>query len=85
MPPPPVLKKMHKFAPKTMDGIFLGWEMSPGGRWHGDYLVASTEDFLSGKNHVRVYQVKEVIPPDEIMFPLKGMQAQLEAHSPEEQ
>ncbi len=67
-----------------MEGVFLGWHLSPGGKWHGDYIVAALQDFLNKKKRVRVYQVKEVVQPDAITFPLKASQAQLEAASPEE-
>ena len=70
--PPPMLKSKHKFDVPTKDGAFLGWELAPGGVWHGDYIVADLDDLVSGKRHVRVYTVKEIVDPDKIVFPLQG-------------
>ena len=70
-PPTPVLKSQHKFAPKTRAGVFLGWHMLLGGVWSGDYWVGDLEDFEEGKQHVRVFQVKEVVRPESIEFPLR--------------
>ena len=61
-----MLKSMHKFAPRTLPGVFLGWHMHPGGIWSGDYLVAALDDLLSGQGHVRVFRIKEVVPPEEM-------------------
>ena len=66
--PPPMLKSKHKFDVPTKDGAFLGWELAPGGVWHGDYVVADLDDLVSGKRHVRIYIVKELNDPDEIVF-----------------
>ena len=32
-------RKPKAFAPKTRDGLFLGYHMHPGGKWSGDYVV----------------------------------------------
>ena len=48
----------------------MGWELAPGGVWHGDYLVADLQDFEEGKAKVRVYIFKELVDPDEIRLPL---------------
>ena len=71
--PPPMLKSKHKFDVPQKEGAFLGWELAPGGVWHGDYIVADLDDLVSGKKHVRVYVVKELVDPDEIIFPLQGV------------
>ena len=44
MPSPEELKKQPKFAPRAIPGVFLGYELSPGGAWKKVYIVASLED-----------------------------------------
>ena len=56
-PPTPVLKTQHKFAPRTLPGVSLGWHMLMGGQWSGDSLVADLEDFQGVTRNVRVYQI----------------------------
>ena len=48
-PPTPVIKAQHKFAPRTMEGLFLGWHMLVGGKWSGDYWVVDLSDFVNLK------------------------------------
>ena len=30
-------KRLPKFGPNAVPGIFLGWNIHPGGRWKGEY------------------------------------------------
>ena len=68
-----MLKSKHKFDVPTKEGLFLGWELQPGGVWHGDYTVADLDDFVSGKQHIRIYTIRELVDPGEITFPLQGV------------
>ena len=81
----PVRKAAHKFAPKSRKGVFLGWHMLLGGKWSGDYLVADLADFEAGAFNVRVYQVKELIQPIDITFPLAGIAKHVELIFPGEE
>ena len=38
--------------------------------WSGDYLVADMQDFEDAKATVCVFQIKELIQPTDIVFPL---------------
>ena len=57
-------KVAPKFAPKAVPGVFLGYHMLPGGRFHGDFWVASLASFkesLTGDGgSVQIQRVKEV-------------------------
>ena len=44
-PPTPLKKELPKFGPNAIPGVFLGWNLHPGGRWTGEYLVAYWPDF----------------------------------------
>ena len=83
-PPTPVLKAQHKLAPRTRAGVFLGWHMLTGGRWSGDYLVGDLEDFEAGSKNLLIYQIKELVQPEVIEFPLKDIYKHVELISPEE-
>ena len=37
--------KIESFGNKTIQGIFLGYHIQPGGLWNGDYIVADCEPF----------------------------------------
>ena len=69
-PVQPKLDRMPEFAPRAVEGIFLGYVLIPGERWKGDYLVADLADFRAGKKSIHVQQVREVIEVDSIEFPL---------------
>ena len=64
-PTPTAAKATLKFEPKAVPGIFLGYYLSPGGKWPGDYLVASleaVEDFRKeSTGSLRVHRIKEVV------------------------
>ena len=79
-PSDPELKAKHKFDTPTRDGVFVGWEVQPGGVWKGDYIVADAEDLLAGKGTTHI--VKELRDPVEIEFPLR--QAKLKYEWPVE-
>ena len=57
-----------KFAPVAEPGVFMGYHVLPGGRWRGDFLVASLQEFntaianpgRSGKHKIRIQRVKEL-------------------------
>ena len=63
----------------------MGWHMLPGGSWSGDYFVADYADFAEARKNVRVYQVKELIQPEELEYPVKSMQRHVELISPGEE
>ena len=66
---PPKIKDPHlNFEPSGARGVFLGYAINPGGRFDGDYLCAKLDDFVS-RQHVRVFQVKEVSVTSPITFP----------------
>ena len=43
---------------------------APGGVWSGDYWVGDLADCAEGKDNVGAYQIKEVVQPEELEFPL---------------
>ena len=63
--PKPLQKKLPKFAPNAVPGVFLGWHLQPGGVWTGEYLVAYWPDFqamgIDKPGRVAVHCVQEVI------------------------
>ena len=63
-PTPVVGKPGPKFDPKAIPGIFLGYHVLPGGRWHGDYWVVPVSSFQGKENEmskkVQLQRVKEV-------------------------
>ena len=70
-----------KFAPIAEPGVFMGYHVLPGGRWRGDFLVASLQEFntaianpgRSGKHKIRIQRVKELYrnTQEAVTFPLK--------------
>ena len=78
--PSPVKGKVGpKFASKAEAGIFLGYHTLPGGRFHGDYWVASLSSFresLTGDGgSVQIQRVGEVYKDKAAAFefPLKAL------------
>ena len=64
------------FAPKTVPGIFLGWEIQADFRWRGTYKVADYEALRKG--NLKVVLVKEIVRPSgKYCYPLAN--AKLEA------
>jgi hypothetical protein len=76
--PSPVRGKIvSKFSARAVPGIFLGWHMSPGGRFKGDYLAITLED-LKLKTFTRnpilyIQRIKEVFFDKTVapIFPLR--------------
>ena len=63
-PPKSLAKRLLKFGPNAVPGIFLGWHMHPGGVWKGEYLVAYWPDFQElgiQAKRIAVHTVQEVI------------------------
>eukprot|EP00971_Amphidinium_carterae_P268032 5317682-Amphidinium_carterae.1 len=54
--------KQIKYAPRTVAGIFLGYNIQHGGKWKGDYLCIALTDFRDGIV-TAVQRVATVIPP----------------------
>ena len=52
------------FGPRAIPGVLLGYHVLPGGKWKGDILAASLEDFRWAAETpgtvVRIHRVKEV-------------------------
>ena len=75
-PSPTKTKPTAKFAPKSVPGIFLGYHVLPGGRWRGDYWVATLSSFRCKDGDqsakVQIQRVKEVYlsVKDGYIFPL---------------
>ena len=50
---------------KTIQGIFLGYHIQPGGLWNGDYTVADYEPFKKDcdvlESKVEIHRIKEVL------------------------
>ncbi len=74
--------KGDKFAPRLKPGIFLGYQMKPGGMWSGEYIVADLSDFAGGDfredaaakdwNFIRPHITKTVkMDSYGVRFPLK--------------
>ena len=59
---------LPKFAPRTVEGIFLGVFLQPGHKYSGDVLVAPLESFQTS-NKVQICRIKEA----EVRFPLAGI------------
>ena len=56
-----------------------------GGAWSGDYYVADLSDFEEARQNVRVFQVKELVQPEDITFPLKEIETHVRLVSPGEE
>jgi len=76
-PSPTRTKPTAKFAPKSVPGIFLVYHVLPGGRWKGDYWVATLQSFqcveAQHPEKVQIHRVKEVYlhVKEGYIFPLK--------------
>ena len=78
--PSPVRGKVvSKFSARAVPGLFLGWHMSPGGKFKGDYLAISIEDLklktFSRNPILYIQRIKEVFFDKEVdpIFPLKEL------------
>ena len=58
-------KKLPKFGPNRVPGIFVGWHVPPGGLWKGEYLVAYMPDMqqlaLSRPARIAINRCREVV------------------------
>ena len=72
-PPRPVLKGLHKMAPRSIPGVFVGWHVEPGCTWGGDYLVIPLAAFKSpGRKMYNSHRIKELVSFDPMDFPLQA-------------
>ena len=57
--------KIESFGSTTIQGIFLGYHIQPGGLWSGDYIVADYEPFKKDcdvlESRVKIHRIKEVL------------------------
>ncbi len=44
-PVPVTGKRTDGWGVQTLEGIFMGWAMNPGGRWTGDFLIVPLDQF----------------------------------------
>ena len=70
---------------KTREEVFLALHMLLGGVWSCDYGLGDLADFQEGKDNVRVYQIKEVVQPQEIEFPLEEIRKHVRLTEPGEE
>ena len=76
LPPKHVRTQMLKFEPRAVAGISLGYHMQPGGRWRGEYKVATLDSLTKresgGSVRASIFTVREVVfdPKKPIDFPL---------------
>ena len=47
--------RLTKFDKPTLPGLFLGYHLSNGGKWKGDYLVAPLVDFSEENQSGKIY------------------------------
>ena len=59
---------LPKFAPRTVEGVFLGVFLQPGHKYSGDVLVATLESFQTS-DRIQICRIKEA----EVRFPLVGV------------
>ena len=72
-PPRPVLKGLHKMAPRSIPGVFIGWHVEPGCTWGGDYLVIPLAAFKSpGRKMYNSHRIKELVSFNAMDFPLQA-------------
>ena len=55
----------RKAGPRMLEGVFVGYKLTPGGCWHGEYLVYDKEAFENTKQgqYVKEHTTKEVYLP----------------------
>jgi hypothetical protein len=84
LPISPLRSEKPKFGPNAVPGIFLGYVLSPGARWKGQFVVAALQEFHEvdfsvddWSRNVRTQVVMEVVLPfteenvPEFRFPLR--------------
>ena len=63
MPQPDV--RVESMGAKTLQGVFIGYHIHPGGVWSGDYLVAEFAPFRKNydveRSKVKIHRIKEVV------------------------
>ena len=76
---PPEIKAHHPFSPKQQDGLFFGWDVDPGGAFHGNYNIMRLDDFESEKGNItpHMFVIKEVTLPETVRFPLREVKDKL--------
>ena len=73
MPKPVKAKELPTFAGKLVDGVFLGWDTDPGGKWSKSYIVISLEDVLG--SNTRNSRVQSIQRLREVELPSKSTYA----------
>lgn len=82
MPRQPDLLTLPEFAPRAVPGVSVGYELHPGAKRGGDYLVAELTSLETlgfrtarvGDNVVHAHRTNEVIVvmKDKLRFPLRA-------------
>ena len=69
-------------GPNGIPGVFMGWELAPGGQWSGNYYVVPATvfdkyDFRNSQKRIQLKKVAELVDPTaltpglEHVFPLQ--------------
>ena len=75
-------KKLPKFSPQAIPGVFLGYDLSPGGQWKRVCLVAALDDFrdadftrVGPRPCPHIHHTRDIYfdSDDDPFFPLKVM------------
>ena len=57
--------RVESIGAKTIQGVFVGYHIHPGGLWSGDYLVADLAPFRidcdATRNKVKVHRIREIV------------------------
>jgi hypothetical protein len=70
--PSPIADPLPKFAPRAQPGVFVGWRLHPGGTWRNEYLVVPLHIMMDDtRERLMPQTVREIVVPDNIVFPLK--------------
>ena len=61
----------HPLHSKVHKGLFIGYDVRPGGLWSGDYFVVDAEAMHTADSvhHVKAIKVKNLIAPEYFIFP----------------
>ena len=62
----------HPLGKKCHKGIFIGYDLRPGGIWSGDYYIVDAAALANADavHNVHCLRVKDVIVPDYFVFPV---------------
>ena len=63
-------KDQLKFESPSRVGLFMGWHVAPGAKWHGDYLVLDLEHYLENRSAAVIKRVKDIYDIYPLTFPL---------------